>query len=58
MFVLFECLYWCVCIYINNYIYRERERERSGVVEYTCVVSCDDADDDDMLVNGGVPPSP
>ena len=30
----------------------------SGVVEYTCVVSCDDADDDGMLVNGGVPPPP
>ena len=30
----------------------------SGVVNYTCVVSCDDADDDDMLVNGGVPPLP
>ena len=30
----------------------------SGVVNYTCVVSCADADDGDMWVNGGVPPPP
>ena len=51
-------VYIGVYVYIYEFMYRERERERSGVVEYTCVVSCDDADDDDMLVNGGVPPPP
>ena len=30
----------------------------SGVVNYTCVVSSGDANDDDRLVNGGVPLPP